>query len=435
MLKKIEIWDFESHEHTLIDDIDAGLNFIVGESNSGKSSIIRALKLVAYNQFDPRSVRVGAAFCRVRVETDKGYVEVKRGAKHNFWTVCKNGEEAQEFDKVGRAVVPQAAEVIGMKVVKLGDTDVPVNIMDQLETHFMLDSVGDKDASGSMRAQIVDEISGLSGIEGIIRSVGLDLHRAVREVNDLEGRIKETGAQKHDPVALANDKGVVLRVESLVEGAIENFKRADVLAKIGDDYVDLAEALQTAEDEIDRIPDLDRVRRSLDQVADFVRDAVDGSKVVDEHSNANVVYQDLNFQLGKIPNVDRAAKLLERVSTVAPRLTSADETYKLWDASNVQRNAIEEAFAESEVEIATSQPLIEAAGKILERVSRGAVVLNDSVTVKREAAKVENQVAVLEDELKEAKAELEGIIDSVQVCPLTLAAVSGECLKKAKEVA
>jgi AAA15 family ATPase/GTPase len=67
MLKSIEIWNFESHEHTLIDNLSEGLNLICGESNAGKTSIVRALRLVAYNEFDPDSLRVGAKTCKVRV--------------------------------------------------------------------------------------------------------------------------------------------------------------------------------------------------------------------------------------------------------------------------------------------------------------------------------------------------------------------------------
>ena len=171
MIKRLELIDFESHKHTIIDDFSNGLNLLVGDSNSGKSSLLRAIKLAAYNMYDPGCVRIGATKCVVRVDTDKGYVKVVRGPKVNEWEVCKNGEAPEKFQKVGKNIVPQAAEVMGLKLVTLGDVEFPVNVMSQLESHFMLSGVGDKNATGSMRAQIVDEISGLSGFEPLVKDL------------------------------------------------------------------------------------------------------------------------------------------------------------------------------------------------------------------------------------------------------------------------
>lgn len=48
-VKSIDIENFQSHENTHI-DFDMGLNIIIGESNNGKSSILRAMDWVVDNQ-------------------------------------------------------------------------------------------------------------------------------------------------------------------------------------------------------------------------------------------------------------------------------------------------------------------------------------------------------------------------------------------------
>ena len=48
-ITKISVKGFESHEDTVLDDLSPGLNAIVGISNSGKSSIVRALAFISYN--------------------------------------------------------------------------------------------------------------------------------------------------------------------------------------------------------------------------------------------------------------------------------------------------------------------------------------------------------------------------------------------------
>ncbi|MCK9615819.1 MAG: AAA family ATPase, partial [Candidatus Omnitrophica bacterium] len=87
---EIEIENFESHEHTFLRDFSPGFNCIAGLSDVGKSSVIRAVKLCAYNQFDQKMVRTGASFCRVKITTNIGSVEVRKGPDVNLWIIKRN---------------------------------------------------------------------------------------------------------------------------------------------------------------------------------------------------------------------------------------------------------------------------------------------------------------------------------------------------------
>ena len=66
-IKKISIQNWESHEDTTLDNLSPGLNAIIGLSNSGKSSIVRAMKLISYNDFDPKCIRNGCENCVLQV--------------------------------------------------------------------------------------------------------------------------------------------------------------------------------------------------------------------------------------------------------------------------------------------------------------------------------------------------------------------------------
>ena len=99
MIKKIRIRNFESHEDTTI-NFQEGFNLIVGKSNSGKSSIIRALNVVVNNDWDKDMVRNGSEFCTITVETEKGFVEVERGEKANRWKCQELNGEIQNYKKI-----------------------------------------------------------------------------------------------------------------------------------------------------------------------------------------------------------------------------------------------------------------------------------------------------------------------------------------------
>ena len=49
MIKSLELFNFQSHAHTLIEFSD-GVNIISGTSDSGKSAILRALRWVIRNE-------------------------------------------------------------------------------------------------------------------------------------------------------------------------------------------------------------------------------------------------------------------------------------------------------------------------------------------------------------------------------------------------
>jgi len=113
MIKSVSIQNFESHEDTTI-HFGEGMNLIVGLSNSGKSAIIRALACVVNNRWEKSMVRTGYEFCRVRVETERGWVECERGEKVNRWRCKEGNNDIQEYKSVGSGVPDLATKILGM---------------------------------------------------------------------------------------------------------------------------------------------------------------------------------------------------------------------------------------------------------------------------------------------------------------------------------
>ena len=475
MIKKIEIWDFESHEHTVIDDFSSGLSLIIGESNCGKTSIVRAFKLVAYNQFDPKSIRVGATKCKVFVETERGSVQVTRGNKNNLWEVTPLGQPTQYLDKVGVNVVPQAAEILGLHIVTLGDVQVPVNIMDQLENHFMLSGVGDKDASGSMRAQIVDEISGLSGIEGLIKSVSLDNHRFGREISEIEEKMKETKKQLNDEAQLKYEEEVV---EYATKG-LEEYDQCTEVAAMGDVVVlemnELKNNEVVLEDALSSIPDLDAVGVLLDEAktnSDKVGEACD---LDDEAYWSEEKRNELEQRLAEIPDIDALAVVLKEADVVKNQLISGEgllndatilianrdiledvvskipdieltmERLKVAEESGRglvaaetldqggevlrgQRDRLEEEIGQLEG-INGAADVLNQAGDVINRIESARILAREALEVGIRMEELNIGVSNCEQELVVAKANVDEILASVTTCPLNNRPVSPECLK------
>ena len=173
MIRKLSIRNFESHEDSEI-EFTPGLNLIIGQSNQGKSSIVRALALVAANRFDKDCVRTGCDFCTVRAETDRGWVECRRGESVNEWVVAIGGNPPQAYRNIGAGMPPGALEALGIGERPRGDMREIPNIMFQLEKHYMLAEIDGKKATANVVARMMDDAIGLGGMEELIKDIATD---------------------------------------------------------------------------------------------------------------------------------------------------------------------------------------------------------------------------------------------------------------------
>lgn len=136
-LKSIEIKNFQAHEHSVL-ELHPGMNVIVGESDSGKTAILRACELVRTNT--PDGLRHVSKWARHRTKKGEialdGRMEVTltnasgkritrfRDSKVNGYSV--NGKELKA---VGKTVPDEVAEALNLS---------DVNVAKQHDPHFML---------------------------------------------------------------------------------------------------------------------------------------------------------------------------------------------------------------------------------------------------------------------------------------------------------
>jgi len=426
MIKRIELWDFESHEHTEINDISPELNLICGESNSGKTSIVRAIKLVAYNEFDPKSVRVGAKNCRVLVETERGTVKVTRGPKDNLWETTRVGETTRFFDKVGQNVVPEAEEIVGLKIVTLGDIKIPVNVMDQLESHFMLSGIGDKNASGSMRAQIIDEISGLSGIEGVIKSVSLDQYRFGREITDTEKHMEEVKDQLYPEDELDKEELVLSKTKQ----GIEEYEMLD-LAKIRaekmlNDGDGLESEIEICKEGIDRLPDVVLALSEVKRVEEFMNDVTEASGVLHQDRNICDELKVWKGKLNKIPDVDKAQEQILIGMEKSNILLKAVEIHKDYETNQNGANELFRELKELDSKL-DGEKYLGLVQKNLDNVRGMVKTSGEWLALKTQISLKSLSIESRMQELKELDKEITEILDAVTTCPFTLRPITDAC--------
>jgi DNA repair exonuclease SbcCD ATPase subunit len=208
-MKRLTVENFQSHRRTVIDFAPAGqLTIIIGRSRSGKTAIIRALRWLLYN--DPRGVavyskgaqlsdneksgycRVGASFIRVTLEMESGHTIIReRTAVTNRYKIIKPGTdgrvtEPDVFEGFGDNVPLEVQEITGVRPVKIGDTELNLNLSEQLDGPFM----GTKSMSAPARAKVLGKLVGTEEIDHAGKTLGTDLFRRNQDEKRLAGELK-----------------------------------------------------------------------------------------------------------------------------------------------------------------------------------------------------------------------------------------------------
>ncbi len=189
-IKSIYIEDFQSHEKTKIELPGPGqLCVIVGPTDSGKTAIVRALRLLCYNAPQGSDyIRVGRDRATVALEMSDGTKVARERSRGsiNRYRVTKPGESPTVLEGFGVSVPVEVQEATGVRVVSIGETlDLALNLSEQLDGPFLGKSV-----SGPAKAKILGALAGTEEVDEAQRGLGTDLHRAGQEENRLKTDIE-----------------------------------------------------------------------------------------------------------------------------------------------------------------------------------------------------------------------------------------------------
>lgn len=169
--KSLTLENFQAHKNTTI-DFTTGLNIIIGESDMGKSSILRALrKLVrdvpAGKDFinkDATSVKLSLTIVN---DEDQEYTIIRQitPSKNLYYL------DDQEFGGFGREIPKEVQDVLEMSLVELENSEeIDLHFSDQHDGPFMIS----KGLAG-IRSKLLGRIAGLHILDKGIVDVNKDI--------------------------------------------------------------------------------------------------------------------------------------------------------------------------------------------------------------------------------------------------------------------
>lgn len=190
---KIEIQNFQSLEHVVVEP--GGFTLVKGESDIGKSSLVRAIQALVLNEFPKTYIRLGAAEGRVTIQTLEGTVSISRTrAESSVYRIEWPDGKTEFHTKCGRgAPPPDVQKVLGVHRIEVDEGSyVTPSIQQQLEGMFPLNL---PDASVSKLLGKTNNINvvfvALRKVEADERKKATDLAAAQRLLEYKEKQLKE----------------------------------------------------------------------------------------------------------------------------------------------------------------------------------------------------------------------------------------------------
>lgn len=169
-IAKVILENFQAHEHTEV-EFDDGLNIIVGESNNGKTSILRGIMWVIDNQpLGTDFIMTGKDECKVTVCYDDG-TSITRGRTlkdtgyYDVYYKDENGIlQHANYRGFTNAVPVEIANIHQMPKVNITkDIETHLNVLSQLDGPFLLTE------SPLVKASAIGRITGTHVVDDAIK--------------------------------------------------------------------------------------------------------------------------------------------------------------------------------------------------------------------------------------------------------------------------
>ncbi|MGE5453979.1 MAG: AAA family ATPase, partial [Methylocystaceae bacterium] len=186
-LRRLTLHNFQSHEDTNL-ELSAGVNIIVGPSDVGKTSIIRGLRWLYYNQ--PRGssfIRMGTSECWVEVETEDNII-VRRYrndvSRKNGYLLVVPEQEPVVFEKHGASVPDEIKLALGVEDMVIDqDVVLNLNIAYQLEGAFLLET------PGTTRAKAIGRLGDAHIVDAAQREIQKDLRAISQDIEKKKSQL------------------------------------------------------------------------------------------------------------------------------------------------------------------------------------------------------------------------------------------------------
>jgi len=306
-IKSLLIENLESHVKTRL-RFHKGVNVIVGDTDAGKSGIMRALTLLMHNRpGGDEFVNDKTKDVIIKAKIDDRIVKRVKG-KENLYYLDK-----QIFRAFGQSVPEKIAKFLNIS---------EVNIQHQLDQHFLLSKSSGEVAKYFNKIVRLDIISrSLKNISTLIKNDNLKLKNAKEDRDDLGNSIK-----KYDWLVDAEDE---IRILEMTQRSVDKITKQ--IYEINS-LIDEVEELKAEKGILSRLleakPKVDKVirlKKAIDGLSDYYTDLVN---LIDEVEKLKIKKEKLSNLMEAKPEIEELIQLNKKIEKKEKSLFELSELIK-----------------------------------------------------------------------------------------------------------
>lgn len=433
-IEEVEITNFQSHGNTVAKFSPSSLNALVGESNNGKTAIMRAINWCLYNE--PKGndfIKEGEKFVSVSITFSNGKKLTRRrtNSETGYYEIADVATGVvDKYAKFGLSVPIEVSNVHQMPKVILAKEPVSLNVAQQLDGAFMLSW------SAAERAAAIGKITKTDVADNAILDVSRDIVNLQREVKSSEKDITTLGGKLKDFDYLTNEKLVLDQVEAVMKLIADRDKRAEALAQLSCKFDAALIDIGVATHAINNTPDTKQVDKLIAEIDEKSKSIDVKSELINKHCSIMHDIDTAEKQIAKctqvidgLADISQVAPILDQISLLDKRSEAKAQQLNAYNAVMDQIKRIEASIEKGNAYVANihclSEEEIDALDKQLGRVQylqetkdlydqRIAYINKASNAVTQESTYLEQQESLI----KSTKEEYREVLLEAGQCPI-----------------
>jgi exonuclease SbcC len=418
-LTEAHIVNFQSHKDTTINFVQ-GLNALIGESNQGKTAILRAINWALYNE--PKGsdfIRTGESKCKVTLKFSDGSVierERDRSSSGTYRVTDANGKTT-EYKGFGNDIPIEVANTHQMPKVYLAkDYQENLNVASQLDPPFLIGT------TGANRAAAIGRLIGVQIVDGAISQASKNIKALQKDIKKLEEDHEKNlnDLKSFDDMDLW--KSFIDLCEFYVSFKETTEKELEVAIECDNGLNACRKELAEAEAELKSLPDYDRQLPVIEEALKDVAFMKFMEELISQHIDvANARFRG-EMTLGWIPKQEEYQPLIDEADQLLKELKQAQdfrtERIRLFREIQVEEDSIKNIDADQIASLVTEAETLLSEMKQAQEFAEGLQKLTSDIRNEEsfqenlEDLEVEANMAVIDIEK-----QFKEYLASIGVCP------------------
>lgn len=249
---RVSVKDYQIIKQAIL-DFKPGLTSIIGPSNNGKSSILKAIKSAVYTEPGSTPIRTGAQSYIVGIQ-DNGHTVVYQKKEGS----SKYLVDDKSYSKFGLSTPEEVSTALNIRELILNGNKVQLNFWNQMDKPFLLDK-----SAGELFKFILD--SGENDqLSSVLKAMVTDRQSLNKEADNLQGQITAL-EDSIDKQQKESDKlvPVIEKANNLIDKK-SKYDELNKLKELIQNYSILDKRIEEHETNLKIIKDKEKIYNKLD---------------------------------------------------------------------------------------------------------------------------------------------------------------------------